>query len=174
MLVTGGTQGVGAAVARLAAQSGAGAVAILGRDSAKAEAELAILRGAGAEAIFVAADLSDPDAPARAIAEVLRRFGRIDGLVNAAGITDRGDFLEADLSLWERLFAINARAPFFLMQRAIRDATGRGAPGSIVNILSMNAHAGVPELAVNSATKFTLNNLIRQLRSGVGGLASAR
>jgi NAD(P)-dependent dehydrogenase (short-subunit alcohol dehydrogenase family) len=161
VLVTGGTQGVGAAIARLCARSGAEGVAILGRDARKAERELAALREAGTEALFVAADLLDAQAPGRAVAEVLGRFGRIDGLVNAAGLTDRGDFLDADLALWERLFALNARAPFFLMQGAIRDMRARGAPGAIVNVLSMNAHAGIPELAVYSGTKGALATLTK-------------
>ena len=74
--------------------------------------------------------------------ECLDRFGRIDVLVNAAGLTDRASLLDADVEVWAKLFDVNARAPFFLMQAAIRAMRERGEGGAIVNILSMNAHCG--------------------------------
>lgn len=154
VIVTGATQGVGAAIA--GRMAGAGGLVVTGRD-ARRGAEVAERLGA----LFVRADLADPAAPAVIVRAAVDRFGRIDGLVNAAGLTDRGDFLNADAALWDRLFAVNARAPFFLMQEAIRDMLGRGAPGAIVNILSMNAHCGTPELAVYSATKGALATLTR-------------
>ncbi|TJW19089.1 MAG: SDR family NAD(P)-dependent oxidoreductase, partial [Mesorhizobium sp.] len=64
-------------------------------------------------------DLADTTAPARLVEECVGRFGRIDALVNAAGLTNRASFLDADLDDWAALFAVNARAPFFLMQAAI-------------------------------------------------------
>jgi len=158
VLVTGGTQGLGEAVARQAVASGAQAVVITGRDAGRGAAVLADL---GMRAMFVQADLADPDAPAAIAARAIATFGRIDALVNAAGLTDRGDFLDGDLDLWDRLMVVNARAPFFLMQAAIRDMLARRAPGAIVNILSINAHCGAPELAVYSATKAALATLTR-------------
>ena len=115
----------------------------------------------GPETQFVAAELADPDAPARLVEACLARFGRIDLLVNAAGLTDRASFLDADIDVWTKLFEVNARAPFFLMQAAIRAMRARGEGGTIVNILSMNAHCGTPELAVYSATKGALATLTR-------------
>ncbi|TIO99331.1 MAG: SDR family NAD(P)-dependent oxidoreductase, partial [Mesorhizobium sp.] len=84
---------------------------------------------------FAAADLGDPEAPARLAQACIERFGRIDGLVNAAGLTDRASFVDATLDDWASLFAVNARAPFFLMQAAIADMKQRGQGGAIVNIL---------------------------------------
>ena len=109
----------------------------------------------------MAADLADPEAPARLVGECLARFGRIDALVNAAGLTDRASFVDATLDDWTTLFAVNARAPFFLMQAAIRAMRARGAGGAIVNIVSINAHCGAPDLAVYSATKAALALLTR-------------
>ena len=83
----------------------------------------------------------------------LERFGRIDGLVNAAALSDRGSVLDADMAFFDHLFAVNARGPMFLMQGVIRHLRQRKAPGAIVNILSVNAHGGTPELAVYGATK---------------------
>jgi NAD(P)-dependent dehydrogenase (short-subunit alcohol dehydrogenase family) len=110
---------------------------------------------------FVEADLADAEAAARVVAAAIARFGRIDGLVNAAGITDRASFLDGTPALWDRLFAVNARAPYFLMQGAIADMRGRRAPGAIVNIASVNAHCGAPDLAIYSATKGALVTLTR-------------
>jgi NAD(P)-dependent dehydrogenase (short-subunit alcohol dehydrogenase family) len=160
-VVTGSTQGVGAAIAEAAARSGIGGILLTGRDAARG-AEVAVrIRALGPETHFLPADLAAPDAPARIVRECLDRFGRIDLLVNAAGLTDRASFLDADIDVWSKLFDVNARAPFFLMQAAIRAMRERGEGGAIVNILSMNAHCGTPELAVYSATKGTLSTLTR-------------
>ena len=158
VVVTGGSQGVGEAIARLAATSGAGGLVLTGRDEGRGRA---VAESLGLPAVFVAADLADPEAPARVAGAALARFGRIDGLVNAAGLTDRGSMLTGDAALWDRLFAVNARAPYLLMQAAIRDMTARGAAGSIVNILSMNAYCGTPELAIYAATKAALATLTK-------------
>ncbi len=161
LIVTGGTQGLGEAIARLAAESGAAGVAITGRNAGRGARVMAALRDAGTKAIFVAADLAEAGAPARIAEAALDAFGRIDGLVNAAALTDRGDFLTADAALWQRLSDVNVRAPFFLMQAVIRDMKARGAGGSIVNILSVNAYCGQPDLAVYSGSKGALATLTK-------------
>ncbi|WP_210529027.1 SDR family oxidoreductase [Rubellimicrobium arenae] len=161
IVITGGSQGIDGATAHLAAQSGAAGLLLVGRDPAKGETQAKALRERGAEVAFLGVDLARPESPGQVIAAALDRFGRIDGLVNAAALTDRGDLVNADPALWERLFAVNARAPFFLMQGAIRDMLARCAPGVIVNILSVNAYCGGPDLAVYSATKGALATLTR-------------
>ncbi len=98
-------------------------------------------------------NLADPAAPERLAAAAIAAFGRIDLLVNAAGMTDRGSVAESDAAFFDRMFAVNTRAPMLLMQAVIRHLRGRGASGSIVNILSINVHGGTPELAVYSASK---------------------
>jgi NAD(P)-dependent dehydrogenase (short-subunit alcohol dehydrogenase family) len=160
VLVTGATQGIGRAIAETLARSGAAGLLITGRDQERGDAVAAALSVMGATA-FAAADLGDPEAPARLAQACIERFGRIDGLVNAAGLTDRASFVDASLDDWSSLFAVNARAPFFLMQAAIADMKERGQGGSIVNILSINAHCGSPELAVYSATKGALATLTK-------------
>lgn len=160
-LVTGATQGVGRAVAEALAASGAAGLLLTGRDAARGQVVADALSARGVPAVFVPAELADPITPARLVAECLDRFGRIDALVNAAGLTDRAALLDARLDDWTRLFDVNARAPFFLMQEAVRAMCQRGAGGAIVNILSINAHCGTPELAVYSATKAALALLTR-------------
>ncbi|TPJ80983.1 SDR family oxidoreductase [Mesorhizobium sp. B2-6-2] len=161
VLVTGATQGIGRAIAETLARSGAAGLLITGRDQKRGDAVTAELAAMGTPAAFAAADLGDPEAPARLAQACIDHFGRIDGLVNAAGLTDRASFLDATLDDWAALFAVNARAPFFLMQAAIADMKKRGQGGSIVNILSINAHCGSPELAVYSATKGALATLTK-------------
>lgn len=161
MLVTGATQGIGRAIAEELARCGAGGLLITGRDDKRGAEAAARLSAMGTPAAFVAAELADPAAPARLVEACVARFGRVDGLVNAAGLTDRASLLDANLDDWACLFAVNARAPFFLMQAAIADMVKRGQGGAIVNILSINAHCGAPELAVYSATKGALATLTR-------------
>lgn len=160
VVVTGAASGIGAAVARLAAASGADLL-LTDRDGEgcrRVERELA---GAGARVAGVEADLMDAAAPQAIVAAASRAFGGLDGLVNAAGLTTRASVLHGTLEVWDELFAVNARAPFFLMQAAVADMLGRGAPGSVVNVLSMNAYCGGPDLAIYAATKGALLTLTR-------------
>lgn len=161
VLVSGGTQGVGAAVARAAVDAGA-TVAVTGRreDVGKAFAAELEDRG-GREAAYIAADVGDVDQALASVEEVVRRFGRIDGLVNAAGVTSRGSLTDTTPDLFDEHVAVNLRAPFFLMQAAVKDMVGRGAPGTIVNIITMSAHGGQPYLAPYVAAKAGLIGLTR-------------
>lgn len=163
VLVTGSTQGVGAKIAGLAANSGAAGVMLTGRDASRGEALAQRLTTSACTVGFVAADLGSPTVIEAIVGATLAKFGRIDALVNAAGLTDRASVVDGTLDLWDRLFAVNARAPFFLMQAAVRDMLRRKAPGAIVNILSMNAYCGSPELAIYSATKGALSTLTRNV-----------
>ena len=155
-LVTGATQGIGLAIAQGLVAAGC-SVMITGRDQAKGDVAA---RAIGPQAFCLAAELADLSAPETLVNACLTRFGRIDILVNAAAMTDRATFLTATPDLWAKLFAVNARAPFFLMQHAIAAMKTQGG-GSIVNILSMNAHCGTPELAVYSATKGAMSTLTK-------------
>jgi NAD(P)-dependent dehydrogenase (short-subunit alcohol dehydrogenase family) len=166
ILVTGAAQGVGQAIALEVARSGAGGVFITDRNPDKAEATLAALREIGVDAAFFAADLVEASAPARIFSAALHRFGRIDGLVNAAGLTDRASLQRATTDLWDTLFAVNARAPFFLMQALVAHLKDRKSPGSMVNILSINVHGGATDLTVYSASKAALALATRNAAHG--------
>ncbi len=160
-IVTGSTQGIGEAIAhRIVAWGGAGIV-VTGRDQGRGEAVAGALEAKGARAVFVPAELGDADAADRVASACKAAFGRVDCLVNAAASTARGGLLDAEPSFLDAMFAANVRAPFLLMQAAARMMREAGQGGAMVNILSMNAHCGTPELAVYSATKGALATLTR-------------
>jgi len=161
-IVTGGTQGLGAAVAKRLAEAGATGIVICGRSVAKGEAVAADIAAAGSCIVkFVAADLGVVEDCRAVVAAADEAFGRIDILVNAAGITDRGDILNTSPELFDRMFAINTRGPFFMMQEAIRRMIRDRAEGSIVNIGSTSALAGQPFIAAYCASKGALATLTR-------------
>jgi len=162
LLVSGATQGIGAAVARAAAREGA-TVMISGRNAERGGQLAEELRGGGADAEFVRADISDVVQAQGSVTATIERFGRIDSLVNAAGLTDRGTLLDTDPDLFDRHIAVNLRAPFFLMQAAIADMRRRAAPGTIVNIISIDSHGGQGFLAPYVAAKAGLAGLTRNV-----------
>lgn len=99
---------------------------------------------------------------ARAVAAACdRAFGRVDALVNAAAITDRGTILDTSPELFDRMFAVNVRAPFFLMQEVIKVMRREKTEGTIVNIGSMSAKAGQPFIAAYCASKGALETLTK-------------
>jgi NAD(P)-dependent dehydrogenase (short-subunit alcohol dehydrogenase family) len=161
-VVTGGTQGLGAEVARLFAERGADGLVICGRNAAKGEARAKSIRETyGTKVHFVAADLAQVEDCRKVIATARATFGRLDALVNVAAITDRGTILDTDPALFDRMFAINTRAPFFLMQEAIKLMLETKTEGTIVNISSMSAMAGQPFIAAYCASKGALDTLTR-------------
>ena len=158
VIVTGAARGIGAAIARLLVDEGVGGLVLIDRDGPalhRLSAKLSV------PVAPVVVDLTDTAAPHAIAAAATARFGRIDGLVNAAGLTTRGSAVSGTPDVWDSLFAINARAAFFLRQAAIADMTARTAPGSIVNILSMHAYCGGPELAIYAGSKGALATLTR-------------
>ncbi|MFF7474785.1 oxidoreductase [Streptomyces sp. NPDC008092] len=155
VLVNGGSQGVGAGIVRAAVREGA-AVVLTGRRAGTGE-KLAAETGAR----FVRADLADPAQARGSVVRTLAAHGRIDCLVNAAGLTSRGSLLDTTPELFDQHMAVNLRAPFFSMQAAVADMKARAAPGTIVNIISNCAHGGPPFLAPYSAAKAGLAGLTR-------------
>jgi len=160
VLVSGGTQGLGAGIARAAAREGATLV-LAGRNTERGEAVAAQLRESGADAVFVRADISDVAQAQAAVTATVQRHGRIDCLVNAAGLTTRGTMLDTTPELFDEHIAVNLRAPFFLMQSAIADMKHRGEAGTIVNVISIDSHGGQAFLAPYVAAKAGLAGLTK-------------
>lgn len=159
VIVTGAASGIGAASARMLAAEGVGGLVLTDRDGPGLARIAADLAATPVETVV--ADLADPAAPAAIASAAVARFARIDGLVNAAGLTTRGSFETGTADLWDALFAVNGRAGFLLMQAAIADMKRRGAGGAIVNILSMNAHCGIPDLAIYAGSKGAMLTLTK-------------
>jgi NAD(P)-dependent dehydrogenase (short-subunit alcohol dehydrogenase family) len=159
VIVTGAAQGIGRAIAIRAADAGAAGLLMTDRESG--EEVMGELSVRSVPRAFVRADLAKA-ASAHAIVETcLARFGRVDGLVNAAGATTRASVLSADAELFDHLFAVNAKAPMLLMQACIRTMKAQGTGGSIVNLLTMNIHGGSPSVALYAATKAALGLLTK-------------
>ena len=163
-VISGGTQGLGAAVARRFAEAGAAGIVICGRQADKGAEVAAGIRAAhGCSVVFVPADLAQVADCEAVVAATDKHFGRVDVLVNAAAITDRGGILDTDAALFDRMFATNVRAPFFLMQHAIKLMVRDGVAGSIVNIGSVSALTGQPFITAYCASKGALATLTRNV-----------
>jgi NAD(P)-dependent dehydrogenase (short-subunit alcohol dehydrogenase family) len=161
-VVTGGTQGLGAAVALRLAEAGATRFVICGRSTANGNAVAETIGAATrANVVFQTADLSRVDDCRAVIHRADAEFGGVDILVNAAGITDRGTILDTDEALFDRMFATNTRGPFFLMQEAIKCMIRDGREGAIVNIGSTSALAGQPFISAYCASKEALATITR-------------
>lgn len=161
-VVTGSTQGLGAAIARHLAEAGAAGLVTLGRNAAKGAAVAeAITHDTGVPVHFIKADLGSVEDCRAVIAAADKAFGRVDVLVNAGALTDRGTILDTSPELFDRMFAINVRGPFFLIQEAIRLMIRDGVEGAIVNIGSMSEHAGQPFIGAYCASKGALATLTR-------------
>src|SRR4051794_41676187 len=143
VVVTGSTQGLGAAIATRAARLGAAGVVVTGRDGERGERVRASLVELGTDAVFVAGDLARETDCRAIVAAARERFGRLDGLVNAAGLSLRGTLDDTTVELWDLLFAVNVRAPFVLMQEAARLMRVTGG-GSGVNNITPACHPGRP------------------------------
>ena len=163
VVITGGTQGLGEATARLLAERGAAGLVLCGRSAERGWEIAEEIAGQGCPAEFVRADLARVEDCAQVIGAADQSFGRIDVLVNCAGLTERGTILDTTPELFDRMFAVNVRAPFFLMQGAARVMTRERIPGAMVNILSMSSHGGQPFICPYSASKGALATLTRNV-----------
>ncbi|HEV7402646.1 MAG TPA: oxidoreductase [Chthoniobacteraceae bacterium] len=163
ILITGSTTGIGAAMARRFVEEGA-RVILHGRDVARGEALHAEL---GRErAAFVPGDLAAESHPPQLAAAALEAFGRLDALVNNAALTTRAHFQETDCAFFDRMMAVNLRAPFMLI-RALLPAL-RESQGCVLNIGSILAHCGQANLAAYSISKGGLMTLTRNLADALG------
>jgi NAD(P)-dependent dehydrogenase (short-subunit alcohol dehydrogenase family) len=167
-IVTGSTQGLGEAIARRLVDDGLiRGLVICGRSAENGERLAREFAARGCRTEFVRADLAAVE-DCRRVAESARRvFGRIDILVNSAATSERGTILDTTPELFDRVMAVNVRAPFFLMQAAIQAMIDRGVAGSILNILSMSSHGGQPFLSAYSASKGALATLTRNVARAV-------
>jgi len=155
-LVAGAGGGIGGAGAEALAREGA-AVFCTDIDAAAAEAAAARIRDAGGRAAALALDVRDREAVDRAVAASVRQFGRLDIVLECAGISHRGNFLDLDAPTWDRIIAVNLTGMFHLGQAAarqmVRQGSGGNSGGSIINVTSQLAEVARPERAAYVASK---------------------
>ena len=154
-LVTGATSGIGRAAAHELGRHGA-EVVVHGRDAARGAEVVDRITAEGGKARFAAADLSDP----AQLDDLVEQAGTVDVLVNNAGFSWFGPTGELDVATFDRLFAANVRAPYFLVAALAPKMAARGG-GSIINVGSMAGQIGLAGGAAYGATKATLVSMTR-------------
>ncbi|HEX4182954.1 MAG TPA: SDR family oxidoreductase [Caulobacteraceae bacterium] len=165
-LVTGGSRGIGRASALALAKAGAQVIVHFSRGGAEAEAVVKEIREAGGRAEAVSADLALPDGPHKLAAEVRRIVGaRLDVLVANAGVSKAAPIEGYTVEDFDNLFAVNVRAPFFLVQQLL-PVLGEGA--SVILLSSLAAHASVGTLSAYAATKGAVDTLVKHFASALG------
>ena len=163
-IVTGSTQGLGEAIARrLVDERLIQGLVICGRKIENGERLAREFSEQGCQTKFVRAELAVVDDCRRIVETARNAFGRVDFLVNSAATSERGTILDSTPELFDRIMAVNVRAPFFLMQSAIQVMVDQKIAGSILNIISMSSHGGQPFLSPYSTSKGALATLTRNV-----------
>jgi 3-oxoacyl-[acyl-carrier protein] reductase len=165
-LVTGASRGIGRASALALAKAGARVVVHYGSAAKEAETVVSEITGAGGRADAVGADLSAPDGPHKLAKQVRALVGdRLDILVANAGIAKSATIEATTVEDFDKLFAVNVRAPFFLVQQLLPIL---GSGGSIILLSSVGAHAAVGTLSAYSATKGAIDTLVKHFAAALG------
>lgn len=159
VIVTGASQGIGAACAERLSQDGA-AIALWDVDDARGQALVASLAAQGRRAHYVHCNVAIKAEVDAAIAETLKAFGRITGLVNNAGIFKAADFLDITEADWDAVIDVNLKGAFLVGQAAAREMVKSGG-GAIVNMSSVNGVMAIPSIASYNVSKGGINQLTR-------------
>jgi 3-oxoacyl-[acyl-carrier protein] reductase len=166
-LVTGASRGIGRASALALAKAGAQVLVHYSSGATEAEAVVKQIRDAGGRADAVAADLAAPDGPHKLASDVRRIVGgRLDILVANAGISNAATIENTTVEDFDRLFAVNVRAPFFLVQQLLPIL---GSGSSVVLLSSLAAHASVGTLSAYAATKGAIDTIVKHFATALGG-----
>lgn len=163
-IINGGTQGLGEAVARRLLDTGfTTGLTLVGRSADRGEAVAGELSAAGLDTLFVRADVSEPGAPCQIVDATVDRFGAVNGVVNVAAVTTRANLFTDTPEHVDHQFAVNVKAPYFLIQAAARHMVEAGGSGSIVNVGSVAGHGGPPKLTAYAMSKAALSAMTTNL-----------
>lgn len=165
VVVTGGGAGIGLGIVKVLAQQGARVV--MAECNPEGGRISAALCDQGLDVRFVQCDVGDPASIEALFAEVRSHYPKLDGLVNNAGLTIHGDFLEASLESWERMINVNLRSVFLCAQHAARMMAASGG-GAIVNISSNHAGASTEGFEGYAATKGGITAMTRAMAWSLG------
>lgn len=160
LIVTGAASGLGRATAKLLAELG-GEIALVDRNADGLESVAAEIKAAGGKGHVLALDLSDRDNCAAVVDQAVQRMGRLNALVNVAGVIAPAHFTELKYEDYDRVMAVNIRAPFVLCQKAIPHLLE--SKGNIVNVASNAGFLGMAYMAVYAASKAALVSLTKSL-----------
>lgn len=169
IIVNGGTQGLGEAVARKLVADGAQGLVLGGRSTERGRALASELDGLGTPTIFVEVDMMHGEAPEAIVEACTARLGRIDGLVNVAALTTRATLFNDTPEHFERMMRLNLQAPYFLIQATARQMIADGMEGSIVNVGSTSSYGGQSKLSAYSISKGGLSIMTKNLAFGLMG-----
>ena len=169
IVITGSTQGSGAETAKLIASRGAKAITICGRNEKNGIKVKSEIEAFGTKCIFVKADLENLKDCKKIISKTDKKFGTINSLINCAAYTGRGTILSTSQKEFEKMFNVNVRAPFFLMQNTIKIMIRDRVKGTIAHVLSVAAYSGMPFLAAYSPSKAALGIMIKNVANAVSG-----
>ncbi|HEV8689166.1 MAG TPA: glucose 1-dehydrogenase [Ideonella sp.] len=162
IVITGGGQGIGAACAERFAAEGA-AVALWDVNTAAAQALAQKLREAGARAQAMPCNVARKSEVEAALAATVLAFGRVDGLVNNAGIFRAADFLEVTEEDWDAVLNVNLKGAFLVGQAVAQQMVRQGQGGAIVNMSSVNGSMAIASIASYNASKGGINQLTRAM-----------
>lgn len=162
-LITGAARGIGRSIAQRLARDGATVIVADLPDHPDAAQTMEELRSAGAEVTYLAVDVSRVADVRRLVDAGVEMFGRIDVLVNNAGVQRRAPFLDAEEDDYDLVLGVNLKGPFFLSQAFARHVRERGGGGRIVNISSVHEELPFPNFASYCASKGGLQMLTRDL-----------
>jgi len=154
-IVTGASRGIGKGIAQVLAREGA-LVVVNARRQSGAESVAAEIRAAGGSAAAFAADVGRTDEAEALVDFAVQHFGRLDVLVNNAGISRPAPLVEATDEDWDETLRVNARGVFLCSRAAARRMLTQGSGGRIVNVSSRSGKTGLPFEAAYSASKFAV------------------
>jgi NAD(P)-dependent dehydrogenase (short-subunit alcohol dehydrogenase family) len=159
-IITGAAQGIGAAIAKQFLLGDFEGVVLVDRNAEQLEQQRVVLSAYG-RVHTLAMDLRNDQAPGAAVDLALGAFGRLDVLVNAAGNTERCSVEDTTVEAYHRIYDVNVKAPLFMMQKAAAAMEKAGHGGVIINISSMLAYGGPPDIGIYASSKAALVALSR-------------
>jgi glucose 1-dehydrogenase len=162
-VVTGASSGIGRSIAVALAAAGAAVAVNYARDAEGAAATVKEIEDNRGKAFAFQANVSKPEDVKDLIGEAVRRFGRLDVMVNNAGVERKMPFLETPIDVWEEIISVNLTGPWIGCQEAARQMVSQGEPGRIVNVSSVHEDLAMPTNSPYCAAKGGLRMLTRTL-----------